>query len=143
MKIRTARSADIPAMMRIRLSVTENRLTRTVITEKDYVNAITRSGKGWVSEIDGVIRGFAVGNLERANVWALFVEPGYEGSGIGRRLHDEMMAWFRDNDCSSVWLETEGGTRAERFYRRAGWRQVGTTPEGDIRFQRDETTEQL
>lgn len=135
MLIRVAEPCDVSAAHRVRMSVVENRLTSTVITEQDYIDALTRTGKGWVAEIDGVIRGIAVGDRETKSVWALFVEPGFEGQGIGRALHDTMMQWMASAGCDTAWLVTEPGTRAEQFYRKAGWKHVGMTEEGDARFE--------
>lgn len=134
--IRLFKRRDIKEAHRVRLSVQENRLTSTVITEQDYIDAVTRTGCGWVAEIDGVIRGFAIANRETCSVWALFVEPGFERRGIGRALHDVMLEWMRSAGCESAWLETEPGTRAEAFYRQAGWQPAGVTAKGDARFER-------
>ena len=76
-------------------------------------------GRGWVAELDGGIAGFAVADLARGNVWALFVDPDFEGRGVGRRLHDAMMEWCFASGAERVWLSTDPGTRAEAFYRAA------------------------
>ncbi|HEX6929769.1 MAG TPA: GNAT family N-acetyltransferase [Gammaproteobacteria bacterium] len=115
MNIRIATRADVDAMHRVRLAVRENRLTRSVISAQDYIDAIERDGRGWVAEIDGVIRGFAIGNRLTGNIWALFVEPGFEQRGIGRDLHDAMLAWLKEAGCTRLWLATERGTRADSF----------------------------
>ena len=134
MHIRIATPDDISAMQRIRLAVVENRLTRSVITEADYMKAIVETGRGWVAEVHDVTRGFAVGNRDTGNIWALFVEPGFEGRGIGRALHDAMLDWLQSQACARIWLTTEPGTRAERFYRRAGWRFEEIDASGDAAF---------
>jgi GNAT superfamily N-acetyltransferase len=137
MLIRVADVNDVRVLHRVRLSVLENRLTRTAITDEDYIDAITRTGKSWVAEIDGVIRAFAVANKESRSIWALFVEPAFEGRGLGRALHDVMIEWMRSVGCGVAWLETESGARAESFYKKAGWRYVETTADGDARFELD------
>lgn len=133
--LRQARPDDIPAMHRVRLAVRENVLTSTSVTAAAYAEAIERSGRGWVVECDGEIVGFSVGNAETGNVWALFVHPDHERRGYGRRLHDEMLAWFRERGVERLWLDTEPGTRAERFYERAGWRRTGLEG-GEARYER-------
>lgn len=70
----------------------------------------------------------------RANIWALFVDPGLEGRGAGRALHDAMIDWIFGEGLERVWLGTEPGTRAERFYRSAGWRYIGNES-GDARYE--------
>lgn len=137
MSIRPAGPSDIAGMHRVRLSVQENRLVRTVLTELDYLQHLTVIGQGWVAEIDGTIRGFAIANRENGSIWALFVEPGYEGRGVGRALQATMLEWMQAAGCTRAWLETEAGTRAEQFYRRSGWRYAGPGASGDMRFERD------
>lgn len=124
--IRPALVGDIPAMHRVRLAVKENRLTSTRIGEADYVPEITATGRGWVAECDGAIAGFAIGNFETGNIWALFVDPGAEGAGHGGRLHDAMVAAMFGAGLARLHLGTQHGTRAERFYLARGWRVTGT-----------------
>jgi GNAT superfamily N-acetyltransferase len=134
-RIRQARPADAAAMHRVRMSVQENRLTSMVIGEHDYVVAIEGTGRGWVVELQGDIVAFAVGNSQSASIWALFVEPIHEGRGYGHQLHDIMVAWLWEQGHQRLWLTTEPGTRAERFYGRAGWQRVGSAPGGEVRFE--------
>ena len=136
MRIYVATHAEIPHMHRIRMSVRENRLSdQTRVRAHDYMAFVERDGRAWVAEVDGRIVGFAVADLARSNVWALFVEPGYEGHGIGRQLHDRMMDWLFGSGATLVWLRTDPDTRAERFYRAAGWRYVGQEEHGEARFE--------
>ena len=53
----------------------------------------------------------------------------------GRRLHDEMLAWLWSQGLRRLWLTTETGTRAQRFYEAAGWRKGGRTPSGELFFE--------
>jgi GNAT superfamily N-acetyltransferase len=133
--IRRAVAADVPAMQRVRMSVRENRLVSTVITEADTRRAIEELGRGWVVEVDGHVIAFAVGNVTTGNIWALFVEPGHERKGYGRRLHDEMINWLSAQGLKLLWLTTEPATRAEHFYEAAGWMNVGKTEKGEVRFE--------
>ncbi len=133
--LRRAERRDIPAMQRVRLSVRENKLTSTVITEDDYISAIEKTGRGWVIETDGTVVAFAVGNAVTGNIWALFVDPEHEGRGHGRRLHDEMTAWLFSSGLARLWLSTSPGTRAQRFYEAAGWRHLGTVAGGEALYE--------
>lgn len=135
-RLRLAQRADVAQIQRVRHSVRENRLTSRIISDDKVVDAIERTGRGWVAEIDGRIVGFAIGNAGNGNIWALFVEPGYEGRGIGRRLHDGMVAWLWARGLQRLWLSTEAGTRAVRFYESAGWSNRGALPNGEILFER-------
>jgi GNAT superfamily N-acetyltransferase len=140
-QIRQARRSDAAAMHRVRMSVLENRLTSMVLTEDDYVVAVEQTGRGWVLELQQEIVAFSVGNADDGSVWALFVEPRHEGKGYGRQLHDVMVAWLWERGHDRLWLTTEPGTRAERFYARAGWKRVGTASRGEIRFELHKTDE--
>ena len=106
-----------------------------IVTYQDYVDFISERGKGWICEISGKIVGFAIVDLVDHNVWALFVLPGYERMGIGKRLHDLMLDWYFSQTGSALWLSTSPGTRAENFYRKAGWRETGVHGKGEIKFE--------
>jgi GNAT superfamily N-acetyltransferase len=135
-QVRVATAADIPEMHRIRLAVRENRLSNPdVVRPTDYVPMITEHGRGWVAEKEGRIAGFAIIDMARRNVWALFVGPEQEACGIGRRLHRAMLDWAFAAGAESVYLGTAPGTRAERFYRTAGWTYAGPEPNGESRFE--------
>jgi len=127
---------DISAMHRVRLSVEENALRDPrQIRPEHYRDMLQQHGRGWVHEQAGEILGFAIADHSRRNIWALFVRPGCERRGIGRALHDAAVTWLFEIGNEPVWLTTEPGTRAERFYQAAGWRRVGTEPSGELRFE--------
>jgi|SRR5688572_16022901 len=132
--LRQAFSGDIAAMHRVRLSVRENRLA-SAITAQDYAHAIEATGRGWVVEEDGEVVAFAVGNAQTGNIWALFVDPDHERRGYGRALHDAMVAWLFSRGLRRLWLGTQPGTRAQRFYAIAGWTETGTLANGEIGFE--------
>lgn len=135
--VRTAVAADIPAMHRIRCAVAENPLPpHIVITEASY-RPFVRAGSAWVVEEHGRLRGFAAVDGPASNVWALFLEPEAEGQGIGRALLDGALQWARGAGLERLWLTTAKGTRAERFYARAGWERRGLTAGGEVRFERN------
>jgi GNAT superfamily N-acetyltransferase len=133
--LRPASAADFPEMHRVRMSVRENRLSNPALVQPgDYESILERNGRAWVAELGDRIVGFAVADIARSNVWALFVDPEAEGRGVGRRLHDTMIAWMFSTGATQVWLTTGPGTRSERFYRSAGWRHAGTEPNGEARY---------
>ena len=138
MTLRIATIDDYPELHRIRMAVRENVLSDpSRITREDYRVMIEERGRGWVAEEGGQIAGFAIGDHAARNIWALFVDPAFEGRGHGRALHDAMMAWMFERSRNTVWLSTEPGTRAEAFYRAAGWRDAGMTAHGERRFELD------
>ena len=136
-RLRPALEADFPALHRLRMGVRENILADpAAVTVAHYAHILASGGIGWVCEERGVILGFAIVDTVRANVWALFVEPEHEGRGVGRALHDAMLDAYFATGAHSLWLSTDGGTRAERFYRAAGWRHAGEH-RGEQRFEMD------
>jgi GNAT superfamily N-acetyltransferase len=117
------------------MSVRENRLVHTTVTEGDYIPALESWGRGWVIEAEGEIVAFAVGDTRDGSIWALFVEPSHEGRGFGRRLHDEMVNWLWQEGHDQLWLTTDPGTRAQHFYESAGWKTVGAGAHGEVRLE--------
>lgn len=136
MIIREATIDDIKHMQIIRNSVTENTLSNPgLVTDADCKEYITVRGKGWVCEIDNKIAGFAIADLKENNIWALFIDPQFEKKGIGQLLHKTMLDWYFTQTKDTVWLCTAFNTRAEQFYRKAGWTAVGTHGTKEIKFE--------
>ena len=136
MTYREATINDIPQIQIVRNSVKENQLSNpALVTDKDCEEFMTVRGKGWVCEADNIVVGFSIADLQENNIWALFVHPDYEGKGIGRKLHDLMLDWYFDQTEKTVWLGTAPGTRAEEFYKRKGWKVVGTHGKGETKFE--------
>ena len=136
MLFREATVGDIAQIQIVRNSVKENVLSNpALVTDKDCEDYITRRGRGWVCIIEDRVVGFSIVDLVDHNVWALFIEPGFEGKGIGRKLHDDMLNWYFGQTDSTIWLGTSPLTRAEKFYRAAGWKEVGVHGKGEIKFE--------
>ena len=134
--IRQALVSDIPQIQIVRNAVKENTLSDPgLVPDQDVEDYINCRGRGWVWEDSGRIVGFSIVSVIDQNVWALFVEPGQDKKGIGRALHDVMMDWYFQQTDQPVWLSTTPGTRAEGFYRKAGWRETGLYGKGEIRFE--------
>jgi GNAT superfamily N-acetyltransferase len=138
--IREMLPSDVPAAHKIRLRVRENQLSDpSVVTEQDYHDFMARDTMSWVHELDSVITGFVMVDVEKRNLWALFVAPEHEGKGIGRALHETMVAWyFRRADV--LRLSTEPNSRADAFYRMAGYQHCGRTANGESIFELRLTT---
>lgn len=134
--IRPATIADIPAMHELRLRVRENRLSDPGRVTEDAYRPYVAAGGAWVAEVEGRLVGFAIVDLAARSVWALFVAPEAEGRGIGRALHDHMLARAKALDIARLSLSTAPGTRAASFYRRAEWAETGVTAQGELRFER-------
>ncbi len=138
---REALEGDIPQMQVLRHAVKENILSDPgLVTDNDCLEYITVRGKGWVSESNGRLTGFAIVDLQDHNIWALFVHPDFENQGIGRRLHHLMLDWYFKQTTRPVWLGTAPNTRAEGFYAKMGWTRKGLHGTREIKFEmtRDE-----
>ncbi len=139
--IRVADVTDVADMFRIRISVKENKATmadlaRYGVTPESLPAMLTGHGRGWVAEIDGVTRAFAMADANNSSVFALFVEPGFEGKGMGRHLMIEVEKWLTEMKCQQIWLETDRNVlvRANGFYRYIGWVESCLQPDGQMKF---------
>ena len=133
--LRQATPADMPGIWEVRYSVTENTLTPGRISNEELRAALEDTGRGWVVESDGRIDGFAIGNGQTGQVWALFVRPEAQGRGHGTRLHAALLAWFRTLPLDGLWLSTGTDTRARAFYEKHGWRCVGVHGVDEVRYE--------
>jgi len=135
MFIREAQISDIPQIQRVRNAVTENTLSDPgLVPDEDVADYISRRGKGWVSLDGELVTGFSIVSVTDHNVWALFLEPGYDKQGTGRELHAVMLDWYFEQTGETVWLSTTPGTRADGFYRKAGWVKSGEYGKGETKF---------
>jgi GNAT superfamily N-acetyltransferase len=138
MIFREAEINDIAQIQFVRNAVKENRLSDpALVPDKDVEEYMTKRGKGWVCEMEEKIVGFAIVDLIANNVWALFVHPDFETMGIGKKLHQAMMDWYFLQTKEKIWLGTEPKSRAEKFYRMQGWKEVGIHGKGEIKFEMD------
>jgi len=138
---RLADQADIPAIFAIRTSVRENhlsleQLTEMGITPQTINQALLAAPCIWVAEIQGAPAGFAMADADDGCVFAAFVQPEYEGQGLGRSLMARAEAFLFEQH-RTIWLETAENSRASGFYRSLGWQLVAHLPEGDVRFEKN------
>lgn len=134
--LREATVLDFPRLMEIRMAVKENTLSDpALIPYDDYVKFCFNQGKGWVYEVDSIIVGFAIVDLLGNNIWALFMHPDFEKKGIGKKLHNTMINWYFEQTETAVWLDTEANSRAEQFYRKSGWQEIGLYGKNEIKYE--------
>ena len=130
--IRRARHDERDRIAEIRFAVRENQLgDPALVTAEDYAWFTEYPGI-WVWEEDGQIQGFSARD---GTIWALFVEPSHERRGIGRALFEVACDTLRGAGHRTAMLTTEPGSRAERFYRAAGWKVVGNSTKGELIFR--------
>ncbi|HEY4965553.1 MAG TPA: GNAT family N-acetyltransferase [Puia sp.] len=141
MVFRRAETNDIPQIQKVRHEVNENILSDPgMVTDADCTEYIEKRGRGWVCEVQNEIVGFAIADLMEHNIWALFVLPDFEHQGIGKKLHAMMLEWYFSMTKEKVWLGTAPNTRAELFYRNAGWKENGLHGKGEIKFEMEFAT---
>ncbi len=134
--IRKAIATDVPRIIEIRGAVKENQLSNPDrVTAADYQRRLDND-EMWVWEEDGRIRGFSASDTRDGWIWALFIDPPYEGQGIGQALVAEACARLRAAGYRVATLSTEPGTRAEHFYRRNGWEAQGLDARGEMVFRK-------
>jgi GNAT superfamily N-acetyltransferase len=132
--IRRARLVERDRITEIRFAVKENRLADpSRVTDADYLWFSENPGI-WVWEEAGQILGFSAADTRDGTIWALFIDPGHEGRGIGRALFEAACDVLRRDGHRTALLTTDPGTRAERFYRAAGWTALGTSTRGELIF---------
>jgi GNAT superfamily N-acetyltransferase len=139
--LRRATPADIPRITEIRGAVRDNRLSDpSRVTLADVLWHIAHSPIH-IWEDGGVIKGFSAGDPRDGSIFALFVDPAFEGQGIGQAL---ILAACRSLAVAGhriAKLSTDPGTRAERFYLRNGWRAKGIDARGEMVFEKELASE--
>ena len=133
--IRRALHDERQRITEIRFAVQENRLADpTLVTDEDYAWFEEHPGI-WVWEEGRRILGFSAADTRDGTIWALFVDPACKRRGIGRALFEAACDTLRRAGHRTAMLTTDAGTRAERFYRAAGWKVVGTSTRGELIFR--------
>ncbi len=144
MHFRIANELDIPAMTAVRLAVNENRLSNPGwLTREVWVDGLESSGRAstWVCENESRIVGFSVARIDECDIWALFVDPDFEGRGIGSQLLELATGWLAQNGVRTIELSTANETRADAFYQRKGWQRGEQNSKGEVVFRLDSDTQ--
>jgi len=141
--IRDAVERDIPAIFDVRTSVRENHLSIEQmaafgITHQTILEALHKAPCIWVAVHDGRIVGFSMGKAEDSCLFAAFVRPEWQGQGIGRLLVERAEAFLFEH-CRSIWLRTDGASRAAGFYEQLGWKRT-SVENGETRFEKHRPT---
>ncbi len=141
MQITLATPDDIGTLFDIRTGVTQNHQSRQElaalgVTAERLAEMLQTRSRAWLAHVDGAAAGFSMADSARATVFALFVRPGFEGRGIGRRLMAEAEDWLFGQGWDQIWLATGGdeSLRALGFYGHLGWVPAGVLDDGQIRF---------
>lgn len=140
--LRAAGPSDVPVLFDVRLSVTENAMTREElaaagVTPESVATALGADACAWLADVGEKAAAFAMADRQEGCVFAMFVRPGFEGRGLGRALMAEAeRCLFRDH--GTIWLNTgaDADLRAHGFYRRLGWRMAGPAGNGEVRYEK-------
>ena len=132
--IRRATLADNARIHAIRMGVHENVLSDPGLVTPEEVDWYREHAIFLVAEEAGEVVAFTCANHQTGLVWALFVDPAHEGRGHGQALLDAALAGLVAAGHAQAWLTTGSDTRAERFYCRHGWRDMGRGQDGSIIF---------
>jgi GNAT superfamily N-acetyltransferase len=128
--IRPGQIADLPAITRIRTSVTENHLSVEQMAEigitHDSVAADMTEGNlaCWVALEDGEVVGFSLADRRDASVFGLFMDAAHERKGHGSGLLAACEDWLKQQGHAEARLTTGRDTRALGFYLRRGWQET-------------------
>ena len=138
--IRNAAEADIPAIFEVRTNVRENHLSveqmaELGITSEAIRQVLREENCIWVAVQGDYIVGFSMADAADACVFAAFVRPEWAGQGIGRRLMERAEVFLFERH-SSIWLHTDGSSRATGFYERLGWERMPDVANRDARFEK-------
>ncbi len=98
-------------------------ISNWVWEEAGRLAGLAAAGESDEDDLDAV----AVGCL-----YALYVDPGAQGAGVGRALHDRALEELRAAGAREavLWVLV-GNERARRFYERLGWRAEEDRVEDD------------
>ena len=132
--IRRATDADRDRISEIRFAVKENILRDRSRVTYDMITWFIENPGIWLWEEDGRILGFSAADTRDSTIWALFMDSAHEGRGIGRKLLAKACEVPRQAGHRSASLTTQPGSRADRFYQRAGWKAIGTSERGERIF---------
>lgn len=138
--VRDASEKDIPQIFEVRTSVRENHLSieqmaEIGVTPQTILEAIRKEPCIWVALDGDQVVGFSMGNSEDACLFAAFVRPEREGRGIGRLLVERAEAFLFERS-PSIWLHTDGSSRAAGFYEELGWKRATLWQGGEYRFEK-------
>lgn len=140
-EIRQANEEDIETLFDIRTSVHENlqnrkELAQLGVTPESVAELLRGNGRAWLALLASEPAAFSMANADEGTVFAMFVRPGYERQGLGRRLMGEAEGWLFSRGWQEIWLLTgaDPSLRAHGFYLRLGWRLTGPHGEKQVKY---------
>lgn len=126
MQIRTATSADIPAML-----ATEQAATAYPWAESSFRSSFSERYFNAVAMVNEQIAGFYIGELVagEASLFDIAVHPAQQGKGIGKALLSHFLDEAERRQATDCWLEVRASNqKAIALYQQLGFHQVGVRP---------------
>lgn len=120
---------DIPVLFQIRIDTWHNtngdqELKDLGITHESVKKLIqSKSHFGWIALIHQKTIGFAMGDIEKGEMWVIAVLKDFEGKGIGTELLHRVENDLWNAGWSEIWLTTDldDSQRCVGFYKHLGW----------------------
>ena len=113
-------AADVPV-----LAALERECFPDPWSETELLKQLERDNYyGFVLKADGETVGVIYGSVlfEDAEIYKVAVKPSWRGKGLGQRLVDEAMAYFKSRNAERVFLEVRAGNVAARsLYEKNGF----------------------
>ncbi len=107
----------------MRNAVLENRLSNPdYVTDADCEAFLLVKGKGWVCEVNRIVLGFAIADLQENNIWSLFVTPAFAQKGIGKTLHAMMLKWYFEQTQKKMFVWVRNPIKGPKLFTK---KQVG------------------
>ena len=145
MKIRPALLADLLQIVQLRLRNAEYHLTlnKELRLRKDIREQLTKHSRFLIEDIDSTvllieaqdqISGYMLGNLKAKHpifdypiegfIGDIFIEEKLQGRGLGKRLVEEMIIWFRAKNVEQISLGVHlANQQAFNFWKKMGFEQ--------------------
>jgi GNAT superfamily N-acetyltransferase len=93
--------------------------------------------RGWIAGKGTLSAEFIVADKSNGKILGLFVNPNFEGHGLGKKLLLQAEAWLLEEGLHEAWLTTTNNPelRAYRFYQYMGWCITGEEDDNNqVRF---------
>lgn len=112
-------------------------MTALGITPQVLADSIREAPCVWIAEVEGRPVAFSMVDRAAGEVFAMFVQPGYEGLGLGRRLMAVAeAALFEQHERLFLITDGRDEIRANGFYQRLGWSMVARVEGDDVRYEK-------
>jgi ribosomal protein S18 acetylase RimI-like enzyme len=146
--IRRAQAADAEALGRIYVEAWRETYAGTLPDKVLIGMSARRQATRWgrhiaklradeiilIALLDGQPVGFGSAGLSRAGggegeIYTLYVDPNYQGRGVGRLLMDALLEALKDKGCESAMLWVVAANPSRFFYEAMGGRRVAEKTE--------------